>query len=90
MKALNTNVHSRCNLGLGLPMVVIHLESSEIFVPALVNMDGMLRLASMAAIETAPQKSSHREPDAATLYRSKLQFSGFADWIGSFRPISME
>lgn len=72
----------------GLRVVVIQLESSESFVSTIVNVDGTPRLAGVAAIQTMPQ-SSHQEPDTVTLYRPELQFPGFADWIGSVRPISM-
>ena len=52
-------------------------------------MNGMLRLAGMAANKPSPQPS-RRKPDAAALYGPELQFPVFAYWTGSFRPISME
>lgn len=85
---LKTNADSKSDLAFGLHVVVIQLESPESFVPTIVNMDGTQRLAGVAAKQTMPQ-SSHQEPDAVTLYRPELQFPGFADWVGSVRPISM-
>lgn len=47
---LKTNADSKRDLAFGLRVVVIQLESSESFVPAIVNMDGTPRLAGVAAI----------------------------------------
>lgn len=51
---LKTNADSKCDLAFGLRLVVIQLESSESFVPAIVNMEGTPRLAGVAAIQTIP------------------------------------